>query len=177
MALNLEQKKAIVAEVAEVANQALSVVAAEYRGMTALEMNDLRVRARSTGIYFRVVRNRLARIAVEGTPFECVKDALIGPLVLAFSPEGQSPGAAARLIRDYVKENDALKVKLLSIGGKLLDVDQLDIIAKLPTKEEAIATLMGVMKAPIEKFVRTLAAPSTKMVRTLAAVCDQKKSA
>ena len=111
MALNIDQKKAIVAEVAEVAGQALSAVAADYRGLSVTEMNDLRARARNSGVYLRVVRNTLARRAVEGTEFECMQDALLGPLVLAFSQE--EPGAAARLIRDYVKENDKLEVKLL----------------------------------------------------------------
>ncbi len=175
MALNLDQKKLVVAEVAEVASQALSVVAADYRGLTVLEMNELRSRARNSGVYLRVVRNTLARIAVEGTEFECVKGALVGSLVLAFSRE--APGAAARLVRDYIKENNKLEVKLLSISGKLLDATELEAIAKLPTKEEAIATLMSVMQAPIEKFVRTLVEPNAKMVRTLAAVGDQKKSA
>lgn len=175
MALNLEAKKAIVTEVAEVARQALSAVAADYRGLTVAEMNDLRIKARNSGVYLRVVRNTLACRAVEGTDFECMKEGLLGPLVLAFSQE--EPGAAARLIRDYVKTNDKLEVKLLSIGGKALEPHQLDALAKLPSKDESIAMLMRVMNAPIEKFVRTLAAPHTQLVRTLAAVRDQKQAA
>ena len=173
MALNIEDKKQIVAEVNAVAAGALSAVAADYRGLTVAEMDALRKDARDSNVYLRVVRNTLARRAVEGTDFECMRESLLGPLVLAFSQE--EPGAAARLVRDFVKEHDNLEVKLLSIGGKALGPEQLDAVAKLPTRDEAIATLMRVMKAPIEKFVRTTAEPSAKFVRTLAAVRDAKQ--
>lgn len=173
MALRLEDKKAIVAEVAEVATNALSVVAADYRGLPVANMTKLRADARKAGVYMRVVRNTLARRAFEGTEFACMNDALVGPLLLAFSQH--EPGAAAKLIRDFMKTNDKLAVKALAIGGKLLDAKQLDTVAKLPNKEEAIATLMAVMNAPITKFVRTLAEPHAKLVRTIAAVRDQKQ--
>ncbi len=173
MALRLEDKKAIVAEVAEVATNALSVVAADYRGLPVANMTKLRADARKAGVYMRVVRNTLARRAFEGTEFACMSDALVGPLLLAFSQH--EPGAAAKLIRDFMKTNDKLAVKALAIGGKLLDAKQLDTVAKLPNKEEAIATLMAVMNAPITKFVRTLAEPHAKLVRTIAAVRDQKQ--
>ena len=172
MVLKLEDKKAIVAEVAEVASMALSAAAADYRGLTVSQMNVLRENARNTGVYLRVVRNTLARRAVEGTEFECLKGDLLGPLVLAFSKE--EPGAAARLFRDFAKQYDKLEVKMLAIGGKLLSADQLDAIAKLPTKDEALATLMSVMKQPVQMLVRTIAEPHGKLVRTLAAVRDQK---
>ena len=173
MALRLEDKKAIVAEVAEVATNALSVVAADYRGLPVANMTKLRADARKAGVYMRVVRNTIARRAFEGTEFACMNDALVGPLLLAFSQH--EPGAAAKLIRDFMKTNDKLAVKALAIGGKLLDAKQLDTVAKLPNKEEAIATLMAVMNAPITKFVRTLAEPHAKLVRTIAAVRDQKQ--
>jgi len=173
VALRLEDKKAIVAEVAEVATNALSVVAADYRGLPVANMTKLRADARKAGVYMRVVRNTLARRAFEGTEFACMSDALVGPLLLAFSQH--EPGAAAKLIRDFMKTNDKLAVKALAIGGKLLDAKQLDTVAKLPNKEEAIATLMAVMNAPITKFVRTLAEPHAKLVRTIAAVRDQKQ--
>ena len=173
MALRLEDKKAIVAEVAEVATNALSVVAADYRGLPVANMTKLRADARKAGVSMRVVRNTLARRAFEGTEFACMSDALVGPLLLAFSQH--EPGAAAKLIRDFMKTNDKLAVKALAIGGKLLDAKQLDTVAKLPNKEEAIATLMAVMNAPITKFVRTLAEPHAKLVRTIAAVRDQKQ--
>jgi large subunit ribosomal protein L10 len=175
MALNLEQKKAVVAEVSEAAKNALSAVAAEYRGLTVEELTDLRVKARQGGVYLKVAKNTLVRRAVEGTEFECLNDSLTGPLLLAFSME--DPGAAARLVKDYAKGNDLLVVRNVAIGGQLFDATELDRLSKLPTYDQAIAMLMGVMKAPIEKFVRTLAEPHTKMVRTVAAVRDAKQSA
>ena len=175
MALKLEDKKAIVSEISDVASSALSAAAADYRGLTVGEMNDLRSKAREVGVYLRIVRNTLARRALAGTEFECMSEELLGPLVLAFSKE--EPGAAARLFRDYRKDNDKLDVKLLALNGKLHGAEQLDAISKLPTRDEAIATLMSVMKAPVTKFVRTLAEPHTKMVRTFAAVRDAKQAA
>ena len=175
MALNLEQKKAVVAEVSEVAKNALSAVAAEYRGLTVEELTDLRVKARQGGVYVKVAKNTLVRRAVEGTEFECLSDELTGPILLAFSME--DPGAAARLVKDYAKEHDLLVAKTVAIGGQVFDASELERLSKLPTYDQAIAMLMGVMKAPVEKFVRTLAEPHTKMVRTFAAVRDAKQSA
>jgi large subunit ribosomal protein L10 len=175
MALKLEDKKAIVAEVAEVANRALSAVVADYRGLSVADLTRLRSEARKANVYVRVVRNTLARRAVAGTEFECMASALTGPMILAFSQE--EPGSAARLIRDFIKGNDKLQVKALAIGGQALDGKQLEAVAKLPTREEALASLMAVMQAPITKFVRTLAEPHGKLVRTIAAVRDQKQSA
>ncbi len=175
MALTIEQKKAVVAEVAEVASTALAAVAAEYRGLTVEEMTELRAKAREDGVFLRVAKNTLVRRAVEGTKFECIQDALTGPLLLAFSME--DPGAAARLVKDYSKSHNHLVAKLVAIGGKAYDASELDRLASLPTYDQAIAILMGVMKAPVEKFVRTLAEPHTKLVRTLAAVRDAKQAA
>lgn len=175
MTLNLDDKKAIVEEVNSVASQALSVVGADYRGLTVSQMTKLRAAARDAGVYMRIVRNTLARRAVENTDFACIQEALTGPLVLAFSQE--DPGAAARVFRDHCKQFEKLEVKLLSIGGQLLDGKQLDTVASLPTYDEAIAMLMRVMKAPVDKFVRTLAEPHTKCVRTFAAIAEKKKAA
>ena len=175
MALNIEQKKAVVAEVAEVASTALAAVAAEYRGLTVEEMTELRVKAREGGVFLRVAKNTLVRRAVEGTEFECIQDSLTGPLLLAFSME--DPGAAARLVKDYAKSHDNLVAKLVAIGGQVYDASELDRLALLPTYDRGIAMLMGVMKAPIEKFVRTLAEPHTKLVRTFAAVRDARQAA
>jgi large subunit ribosomal protein L10 len=175
MALNIEQKKAVVAEVADVANAALAAVAAEYRGLTVEEMTELRVIARESGVFLRVAKNTLVRRAVEGTEFECIQDSLTGPLLLAFSMD--DPGAAARLVKDYSKSHDQLVAKLVAVGGKAYDASELDRMASLPTYDQAIAILMGVMKAPIEKFVRTLAEPHTKLVRSVAAVRDAKQAA
>lgn len=175
MALSLEQKKAVVSEVSEVAAIAHSAIAAEYIGLSVEDMTALRVKARENSVYLRVVKNTLAKRAIEGTEFECMSEALVGPLVLAFSQE--DPGAAARVIRDFSKENDKLVVKVVSIGGKLLAPGDIKRLADMPTKEQAIGMLMGIMKAPIEKFVRTMAEPHAKLVRTVAAVRDQKQAA
>jgi large subunit ribosomal protein L10 len=175
MALNIEQKKAVVAEVADAASNALAAVAAEYRGLTVEEMTELRAKAREEGVFLRVAKNTLVRRAVKGTEFECIQDSLTGPLLLAFSMD--DPGAAARLVKDYSKSHDHLVVKLVAVGGKSYDASELDRLASLPTYDQAIAILMGVMKAPVEKFVRTLAEPHTKVVRTLAAVRDAKQAA
>ena len=175
MALSLEQKKAVVSEVAEIAAGAHSVVAAEYSGMTVEEMTELRVKARDGGVYLRVVKNTLAKRAVEGTEFECMQDALSGPLLLAFSRE--EPGAAARLVKDFSKEHDSLVTKLVAFGGEMLDASDLDRLARMPTRDQAISLLMPVMKAPTEKLVRTLNEVPGKLVRTVAAIRDQKQSA
>ncbi len=174
MALRLEEKKEIVSEVAQVASDAHSAIAAEYRGLSVSELTELRARARQQGVYLRVVKNTLAKRALEGTPYECMRDSLVGPLMLAFSQE--DPGSAARLVKDFSKENDLLAVKVISIGGELLDASELTRLSKLPTKEQAISMVMAVMKAPIEKFVRTLVEPHAKLVRTVAAVRDQKQA-
>ncbi len=174
MTLKLEDKKAIVAEVAKVAMQATSVVAAEYSGLTVSQLTTLRKTAREKGVYMRVVRNTLASRAFEGTSFACMQSALVGPLLLAFSHE--EPGAAARLIRDFAKTCEKLRVKALSIDGKLLPATSLGALASLPTRDEAISQLMSVMQGPITKFVRTLVEPHSKLVRTIAAIRDKKQA-
>ena len=173
MALSLADKKIVVKNVAEVAGKAISLVAAEYRGLTVTEMTELRSNARKAGVDLRVVRNTLARRALEGTSFQCVTDELTGPLFLAFSID--EPSAAARVVRDFAKKHDALNVKCLSINGEKLAAADIDAIAKLPTYEEALGTFMRLLKAPVEKLVRTIAAPNEKLVRTLMAVRDQKQ--
>jgi len=175
MALSIEQKKAVVEQVTEVARTALAAVAAEYRGLTVEEMTELRAKARASGVYLKVAKNTLVRRAVEGTEFECMQESLTGPLLFAFSME--DPGAAARLVKDFVKSNDKLIAKLVAVGGELYDASELERLSSLPTYDQAIAILMGVMKAPIEKFVRTLAEPHTKLVRSFAAVRDAKQAA
>ena len=174
MALNLADKKTIVSEVAAVAAEAHSAVAAEYRGLGVEDLTESRSKARQGGVYLKVVKNTLAKRALENTEFDCMRDGLVGPLILAFSQE--DPGSAARVIKEFGKEHDLLKVKMLSIGGQLLEASDLDRLASLPTKDQAISMLMSVMKAPVEKFVRTLAEPHGKMVRTVAAIRDQKQA-
>ena len=175
MPLKLEDKQAMVAEVGAVAAKAQSVVAAEYRGLTVSQMTELRSKARAQGVYMRVVKNTLARKAISGTAFEAIGPQLKGPLVLAFSKN--DPGAAARVVKDFAKGNEKLIAMLISLGGAVLSGKDLDKVASLTTREQALAQLLGVMKAPIEKFVRTLAAPHTKLVRTVDAVRAQKAAA
>ena len=175
MPLNLEQKKAVVAEVAEVASGALSAIAAEYHGLTVDQMTELRAKAREAGVYLRVVKNTLARRALEDTEFACMQEGMVGPLVLAFSQE--DPGSAARVIKDFAKEHKALEVKLVSIGGKLLQPSDIETLAKMPTYEQSISMLMAVMKAPVEKLARTINEVPGKLVRTVAAIRDAKEAA
>ena len=174
MTLTLAGKKAVVAEVTEVAAKAISAVVADYRGLTVNQMTDLRAQARKSGVYLRVIRNTLARRAFENTEFACLSDVLVGPLFVALSLE--APSDAARLLKGFTKSMDKLEIKALSIGGKVYGSEQLDYVASLPTRDEALAKLMYVMKAPVEKFVRTLAEPHAKLVRTIAAIKDQKAS-
>ena len=175
MALSFAEKEAIVSEVAEVAASAYSAVTAEYIGLSAEEMTDLRAKARTGGVYLRVVKNTLARRAVNGTDYECLQDTLTGPLVLAFSQE--DPGAAARVLKDFAKENDKLVIKALSVSGQLMAASEIDRLASLPTKEQAISMLMSVMQAPITKLARSLNEVPGKLVRTVAAVRDAKQAA
>lgn len=174
MALNLEQKKAIVADLSAVAGNAVSVVAADYCGLTVSEMTKLRVQTRQSGVHMQVYRNTLARRALQGTQFECLQDALTGSIVLFFSQE--APGAAAKLLQGFVKEHDKLEVKALSLGETMLSAEQLDAVASLPSKEQALAQLMSVMLAPTTTLVRTLAETYTMAVRVMGQVRDQKQT-
>lgn len=174
MALRLDDKKAMVAEVAGIAAKAQSVVAAEYRGLTVTQMTSLRAKARSSGVYLRVVKNTLARKAIAGTQFECVGKSLKGPLILAFSKD--DPGAAARLVKAFAKDNDKLVATVVSLGGTALSAKDLDKVANLPTLDIARATLLGALQAPVGKLVRTLAEPHAKLVRAIAAVKDKREA-
>jgi large subunit ribosomal protein L10 len=140
MALNLEQKKAVVAEMADAASKALAAVAAEYRGLTVEEMTDLRAKAREGGVFLKVAKNTLVSRAVEGTEYECMQESLTGPLLFAFSME--DPGAAARLVKEYSKSHDKLIAKLVAVGGELYDASELERLSNLPTYDQAIAMLM-----------------------------------
>jgi large subunit ribosomal protein L10 len=175
VALNFAQKQAIVAEVAEVAKSAHSAVGAEYRGLTVAQLTALRVEARKAGVYLRVVKNTLARRAVEGTDFACMQEGLTGPMILAFSQ--QDPGAAARVVQDFAKGNDKFKVRLVAIGGKLLDASEIGTLAKMPTYEEALSQLLALMKAPVQKLAATINEVPGKLVRTIAAIRDAKEAA
>ena len=175
MAIGLEDKKAIVAEVNETAISALSLVIADARGVTVDGMTALRKNARENSVTLRVVRNTLAKRALEGTDYECVNSTLVGPSLFGFSME--DPGAAARLFKEFAKENKNFEVKALAVSGQILGADQLDVLAKLPTRDQALSMLMSVMKAPVTKLVQTMNEVPGKLVRTVAAVRDQKEAA
>ena len=175
MALNLEGKKAIVAEVSETAANALSLVIADARGVDVTAMNALRAKARAENVQLRVVRNTLAKRAFAETDYACVEDVLVGPSLFGFSME--DPGAAARLFKDFAKDNKDFEVKALSVSGQLLESGQIDMLAKLPTLHEALGMLAGVTLAPITKLVRTLNEVPTKVTRVVAAVKTQKEEA
>ena len=175
MSLNIEQKKALVAEVHEIARSAQSVVAAEYRGLSVTQVTQLRAQARRSGVYLRVVKNTLARKALAGTTFECIGPQLKGPLILAFSKD--DPGAAARVVKAFAKDHDKLVATLVSLGGQVLPPKAIEQVASMPTRGQALSLLLGALKAPISKFVRTLAEPHARLVRTVAAVKDQKAAA
>lgn len=175
MSLNLTAKKAIVEEIAGVATEAPSAIAAEYLGLTVAQMTELRNAAREAGVYLKVVRNTLARRAFENTQFECMRDGLVGPLVLAFSND--EPGSAARVVRDFAKGNDKLVVKLVALDGNLLDPSELGRLASMPSLDEARAMLLGLLSAPLGQFVRTLAEPPAKLARVLAAQRDKQQAA
>jgi large subunit ribosomal protein L10 len=175
VALALEDKKQIVAEVNETASNALSLVIADARGVNVTDMTALRKLARENSVNLRVVRNTLAKRAFEETEFDCVNEALVGPSIFGFSME--DPGAAARIFKDFAKENENFEVKALSVGGKLLDASQIDALAKLPTREQALGMLASVMIAPVTKLVRTFNEVPSKVTRAVAAVRDQKQEA
>lgn len=175
MALRLEDKKAIVDDVNEIASSALSAVLADYRGLTVSQMTELRKLAREQSVYLRVVRNTLARRAVEGTEFECLKDSLVGPTIMALSIE--DPGAAARLIKDFAKEHEQLEVKALAVGGEVMGPEDIDRLAKLPTRDQALGQLAGVLQAPITKLAQTLNDAPGQFARVISAVKDQKDAA
>lgn len=174
MALRLKQKESIVEKMNSTLSSALSVVVVDYRGLTSAEMTELRSKARATDVKLEIIRNTLARRAFGGTSFECLVDAFKGPTLVATADK--EPSATARLLRDFAKNHDKLKIKALSLGDTLLDASQVERVASLPTKEEAIARLLSVMQAPITKLVQTIAEPHAKLVRTIAAVRDKKQA-
>jgi large subunit ribosomal protein L10 len=167
VALKIGEKKVVVQEIAEIASTAQSAVAAEYRGLTVQQLSSLRSNARELGVYVRVIKNNLVKIAIKDTSLECMDSSLKGPLIFAFSKD--ELGAAAKLVNDFKKDNDLLKPVAMAVNGELIDVEKLSQIAALPNRDQAISMLMAVMKLPIEKFVRTLSAPNVKLVQTLSA--------
>ena len=174
MAMGLEGKKQIVAEVNATASDALSLVIADARGVEVGDMTELRSKAREAKVNLRVVRNTLAKRALEGTEYECVKDSLTGPSLFGFSME--DPGACARLFKDFAKENENFEIKVLSVGGELIEASKIDVLAKLPTREQALASLAAVMIAPVTKLVRTFNEVPSSVTRVVAAVKDKKEA-
>jgi len=174
MSLTLEEKKAVVAEVSGKLTDAQAAMLAEYRGLSVAQMTVLRRKAHEGKVFLRVVKNTLARRAVEGTEFECLKDQMSGPLAFAVSAD---PVAAAKILSEFAKDNEALVIKAGAMGGKLMTVQQIQALALLPGREQLLAQLLGTMQAPIQKFVQTLNEVPTKFVRALSAVRDAKASA
>ena len=175
MAIGLEDKQQIVSEVNQAATSALAAVLADYRGVSVEDLTSLRKTARENKVYLRVVRNTLLKRAVIDTEFECIQEALTGPTILAFSEE--DPGSAARVLKDFAKGNDKFEIKALSVGGELLDANQIDVLATLPTHDQALSILMSVMLAPVTKLARTMKEVPSKATRAVAAVRDQKQEA
>ncbi|KXU36112.1 50S ribosomal protein L10 [Ventosimonas gracilis] len=167
MAIKLEDKKAIVAEVNEAAQTALSAVVADARGVTVAAMTGLRKEAREAGVYVKVVRNTLAKKALCGTSFEVLEEAFRGPSLLAFSHE--HPGAAARIFKAFAKGQDKFEIKLAAFEGKLIAANQIDLLATLPTYDEAVSQLMSVIQGATSKLARTLAAIQQQKEATQAA--------
>lgn len=174
MSLTLEQKQTVVSEVSGIAANAPSAIAAEYTGLNVSDLTELRRSARDAGIYLKVVRNTLARRALEGTRFDCMRDGLVGPLLLAFSND--EPGSAAKVIHEFAKRNDKLVVKLVAVEGRLLEASKVEWLANLPSQEQARAMLLGVFQAPLGKFVRVLSEPPAKFARVLGARRDQQQA-
>ena len=174
MSLNLEGKKEVVAEVSARLKTAQTVVLAEFRGLPVEDITVLRSQARASGVYLRVLKNTLARRAVQGTPFEKLSDQMVGPLAYGIS---EDPVAAAKVLHAYAKGNDKLVIKGGMMPNYLMSAKEVGSLATMPSRKELLAKLMGTMRAPIAKFVQTLNEVPSKLVRTLAAVRDQKEKA
>ena len=172
MGLSLDAKKAIVEEVNSIAAAAPSAIAAEYIGLTVIELTELRNAAREAGVYLKVVRNTLARRALENTQFECMRDNLVGPLLLVFSND--EPGSAAKVVRNFAKSNEKLEVKLISLDGNLLEPSEITKLANLPSLDEARSMLLGLLSSPLTKFVRTISEPPSKFARVLGSKCGSR---
>ena len=170
--LNLSEKQAVVAETSAEIAKAQSIIVAEYRGLEVGKITSLRKQAREGGVYLRVLKNTLARRAVEGTPFAGLADKMVGPLIYGISTD---PVAAAKVLSAFAKDNDKLVVKGGAMANFVMDANGVKALASMPSRDELIAKLMATMQAPIAQFVRTLNEVPSRLVRTLAAVRDQKE--
>lgn len=171
MGLNLEQKQAVVSEVAAQLGKAQAVIVAEYRGLDVGAVTDLRTKARKSGMYLRVLKNTLARRAVKGTPFEKLSEQMAGPLMYGVA---QDPVAGAKVLAAFAKDHEQFVIKGGAMGNTLMSVKDVKALATLPSREELLAKLVGTLQAPIVKLVRTMNEVPGKFVRTLAAVRDAK---
>lgn len=174
MGLNIEEKKAVVAEVSGQVANAQAIVVAEYRGLEVGEMTALRAKARGAGIYFRVLKNTLVRRAVAETPYAGLAEHMVGPLAYGI---GSDPVAVAKVLSDFAKSNDKFVIKAGGMSGQVLTAKDVAALASMPSREELLAKLLGTMQAPVAKFVQTLNEVPAKFVRGLAAVRDQKETA
>ena len=174
MGLNLEEKKAVVAEVSAQVADAQAIVVAEYRGLEVGQITKLRANARKSDVYLRVLKNTLVRRAVAGTPFEGLQGAMVGPLIYGISKD---PVAAAKTLHEFAKGNDKLVIKAGAMANYVMDANGVKALATMPSREELLSKLLGTMQAPIAQFVRTLNEVPTKFVRGLAAVRDAKEAA
>jgi large subunit ribosomal protein L10 len=174
LGLNLEEKKAVVAEVSAKVAEAQAIIVAEYRGLEVGNVTTLRAQARKEGVYLRVLKNTLVRRAVDGTPFEGLKGQMVGPLIYGISKD---PVAAAKVLHEFSKSNDKLVIKGGAMANYVMDANGVKALATMPSREELLSKLLGTMQAPIAQFVRTLNEVPTKFVRGLAAVRDQKQAA
>ena len=174
MGLNLEQKQAVVAEVAAQLAKAQAVIVAEYRGLDVARVTQLRAKARKSGLYLRVLKNTLARRAVKGTPFEQLSDQMVGPLMYGIAAD---PVAGAKVIAEFAKENELFVIRGGAMANTKMSDKDVKALALLPSREELIARLMGTMQAPVAKLVRTMNEVPGKFVRTLAAYRDSKEQA
>ena len=172
MPLNLAQKKEVVAELANVAAKAHSLVASEYAGLTVSQLTELRKKARQGGVYIKVAKNNLVSRAVDGTDLACAKDTLTGPLLYAFSTE--DPGAAGRLIKEFAKANEKLKPQLVAVGGKAYPGTHVEVLASLPTREQALTMLVSLLAQPATMLVRVLAEPASQVARVINQVGQTK---
>jgi large subunit ribosomal protein L10 len=168
---NLEQKQAAVAEIGAHVAKAQAIVLAEYRSLPVGEMTDLRKKARESGVYFRVLKNTLARRAVADTPFKDLAEKMSGPLAYGISADSV---AVAKVISDFAKANDKLVITAGAMPGSMMTPKQVVALASMPSRQELLAMLVGTMQAPVAKFVQTLNEVPGKFVRTLAAVHDDK---
>ena len=174
MGLNLEQKQAMVAEVAAKLAAAQAIIVAEYRGLDVGRVTQLRAKARKSGLYLRVLKNTLARRAVKGTPFEKLSEQMVGPLMYGIS---QDPVAGAKVMSEFAKENELFVIRGGAMANTKMSDKDVKALALLPSREELIAKLMGTMQAPVAKLVRTMNEVPGKFARTLAAYRDSKEKA